>query len=257
MVEDYSSSSNASSTFLSDLLLRELNLIFKQHDKDIYMYDLPPIIGTLGEEFEISSLILEELSIPISGEDLFSVQKLNEDQYRAYDTIMVAIERKESKVFSIDGLREKATSRIAATMLHGGRTAQSMFQLPMTQTATSTCCTKKQSEEAKLLRHAAVFMWDEATMTHRYSLESFDQMMRDITGIAEPFGRNMLIMGGDSARRIIRNDIELHYILKRSHLWENIHVLHLKKNMGAAEDASYSQFLIRVGVGINLALLIR
>ncbi|XP_026450999.1 uncharacterized protein LOC113351179 [Papaver somniferum] len=37
--------------------------------------------------------------------------------------------------------------------------------------------------------------------------------------------------------------------LSRSHLWENVHVLHLKKNMRAADDASYSEFLIRVGDG--------
>ncbi|KAI3858523.1 hypothetical protein MKX03_018820 [Papaver bracteatum] len=79
-------------------------------------------------------------------------------------------------------------SGIAATMLPGGRTSHSRFQLPMTPTSTSMCRTKKQTEEAKLLRHATVLMWDEATMAHRYSLEAFDQTMRDITGIAEPFG---------------------------------------------------------------------
>ncbi|XP_026434864.1 ATP-dependent DNA helicase PIF1-like isoform X1 [Papaver somniferum] len=220
MVEDYSSLSATSSTFLSDRLLRKPNMILKQHDKDIFMYDLPPIVGTLGEEVEISSLIQEELSIPIFDEDLSSVQKLNEDQSRAYNTIMGAIERKENKVFFIDGLGgtgktylyrailatirknggialATATSGIAATMLPGGRTAHSRFQLPMTPTSTSMCRTKKQTEEAKLLRHAIILMWDEATMSHRYSLEAFDRMMRDITGIAEPFGGKILIMGGD------------------------------------------------------------
>ncbi|XP_026378595.1 uncharacterized protein LOC113273038 [Papaver somniferum] len=218
------------------------------------------------------SLIQEELSIPISDEDLSSVQKLNKEQYRADDIIMGSIERKESKVFFIDGpggtgktylyrailatVRKNGgialattTSGIAATMLPDGRTTHSRFQLPMTPTSTSTCLTKKQTEEAKLLRHATVLMWDEATMEHRYSLEAFDRKMRDITGVAEPFGEKILIMGGDFRQRIIRNDIELHYILNRSHLWENVHVLHLKKNMRAAEDASYYEFLIRVGDG--------
>ncbi|XP_026416705.1 ATP-dependent DNA helicase PIF1-like [Papaver somniferum] len=270
MVEDYSSSSNTSSTFLSDRLLRELNLILKQHDKDISMYDLPPIVGILGEDFEILSLIQEELSILISDEELSSVQKLNEDQSRAYDTIMGEIERKESKVFFIDGtggtgktylyrailatFRKNggialatATSGITTTMLPGGRTSHSRFQLPTTPTSILTCHTKKQTDEAKLLRHATVLMWDEDTMAHHYSLEAFDRTMRDITGIAEPFCGNILIMGGDFRQRIIRNDIELHYTLNKSHLWENVHVLHLKKNMRAAKDASYSEFLIRVG----------
>ncbi|XP_026432467.1 ATP-dependent DNA helicase PIF1-like [Papaver somniferum] len=157
---------------------------------------------------------------------------------------MGAIERKESKVFFIDGpggtrntylyrsilatVRENGgialattTSGIAATMIPGGRTSHSRFQLPMTPTSTSTCRTKKQTEEAKLLRRATVLMWDEATMAHRYSLEEFDRTMTDITGIAEPFGGKILIMGDDFRQ----------------------------KNMRAVEDASYSEFLIRVGDG--------
>ncbi|XP_026399667.1 uncharacterized protein LOC113295551 [Papaver somniferum] len=252
MVDDYSSSSNTSSTLLSDRLLRELNLILKQHDKDISMYDLPPIVGTLGKEVEILSLIQEELSIPISDEDLSSVQKLNEDQSRAYNTIMGAIERKETT----------ATSGIAATTLPGGRTSHSRFHLPMTPTSTSTCRTKKQTEEAELLRHSTVLMWDEAMMAHRYSLEAFDRMMRDIIGIAEPFGGKILIMGGDFRQvlpvipRSTRGQT-VDACLSRSHFVGNVHVLRLKKNMGAVEDASYSEFLICVGDGDNLALLMR
>ncbi|XP_026458648.1 uncharacterized protein LOC113359189 [Papaver somniferum] len=58
-------------------------------------------------------------------------------------------------------------------------------------------------------------------MAHRYSLEAFDRAIRDITGIAEPFGGKILIMGDDF----------------------------LQKNMHSVEDASYSEFLIRVGDG--------
>ncbi|XP_026396988.1 ATP-dependent DNA helicase PIF1-like [Papaver somniferum] len=202
---------------------------------------------------------------------------------------MGEIERKESKVFFIDGTGKTylyrailatvrknggialatTTSGITATMLPDGRTTHSRFQLPMTPASTSMCRTNKQTEQAKLLRHATVLMWDKATMAHRYSLEVFNWMMRDITGVAEPFGGKILIMGGDFRRvlpvirrstrgqtvdaclsmRIIQNDIELHCILSRPHLWENVNVLHLKKNMRAAEDVSYSEFFIRAGNG--------
>ncbi|XP_026419820.1 uncharacterized protein LOC113315778 [Papaver somniferum] len=139
-------------------------------------------------------------------------------------------------------------SGIGATMLPGGRTAHSKFQIPLTPTSTSTCCTKKQTKEDKLLRHATVLMWDEATMAHRYSLEAFDRRMRDITGIAEPFGGKILIMG--DKKKLFYIDMRYLMFLKLwSRLWENVHVLHLKKNMCAADDASYSEFLVRVSDG--------
>ncbi|XP_026435847.1 uncharacterized protein LOC113333638 [Papaver somniferum] len=244
MVEDYLSSSNTNTTSLSVRILHELNLILKQHDKVISMYDIPPIVGTLDEDFEISILIQEDLSIPIFEEHLSFVNKLNEDQYRAYSTIMRSIERKESKVFFIygpggtgktflyrvilatvkktDGIAiATTTSRIIATMLPGGRETHSRFHLPMTLTSTSICRTIKQSEKSKLRRHATVLIWDEATIVHRYSLEAFYRTMRDITYITKPFGGKILIMGVDFSQ----------------------------KNMRADGDASYSEFLIRVGDG--------
>ncbi|XP_026429159.1 uncharacterized protein LOC113325153 [Papaver somniferum] len=71
-------------------------------------------------------------------------------------------------------------------------------------------------------------------MANLYSLEAFDRTMRDITGIVEPFGGKILIMGGDFRQVTFVRDV---------------HVLHLRKNMRVAKDASYSKFLIRVGDG--------
>ncbi|KAI3977322.1 hypothetical protein MKX01_000235 [Papaver californicum] len=124
----------------------------------------------------------------------------------------------------------------------------------MTPTSTSTCRMTIQSNEAKLLRHATVLMWDEATMARRYSLEAFDRTMKDITKSDEPFGGKLLTMGGDFRQvlpvipRSTRGQTVDAYI-SRSPLWENVHVLHLKKNMRVAGDASYSELLIRAGDG--------
>ncbi|XP_026384263.1 uncharacterized protein LOC113279822 [Papaver somniferum] len=63
-------------------------------------------------------------------------------------------------------------------------------------------------------------------MAHRYSVESFDTTMRDITGNKKPFGGKIVILGGDFRQ-----------------------VLRLKKNMRALGDTSYSDFLMRVGNG--------
>ena len=103
---------------------------------------------------------------------------------------MTAIERKESMIFFVDrtgGTRKTflyhtmlatlrkaghiviatATSGIAATLLHGGRTAHSRFKIPLTPDASSTCSISKQSDLAELIRHATIIILDEAPMVNR------------------------------------------------------------------------------------------
>ncbi|XP_026384298.1 uncharacterized protein LOC113279861 [Papaver somniferum] len=122
-----------------------------------------------------SDLIEEEVSIPVSDEDMMNVDKLNEDQSRDYDAIMGAVRRKESRVFFVDGpggtrktflyrvilstVRRNcgisiatATSGVATIMLPGGRTAHSRFKIPFTPTTTSTCDIAKNDKLADLLR---------------------------------------------------------------------------------------------------------
>ena len=98
---------------------------------------------------------------------------------------MNVIDRKQSQVFFVDGpggtgktflyqaliatLRNRgkivlatALSGIAATLLLGGRTAHSRFNLPFDVQSNSICNIKKQKDLAKLIRVAAAIIWDEA-----------------------------------------------------------------------------------------------
>ncbi|XP_026428946.1 uncharacterized protein LOC113324879 [Papaver somniferum] len=276
MVEDYASSSDTSSAYLSDHLLRELGQMLHQHGKRLKDYDLPAIVGILDDNLQMSDLIEEEVSIPVSEKDMMNVDKLNEDQSKAYDAIMGAVRRKESRVFFVDGpggtrktflyrailstvrrnggiVIATTTSGVTATMLHGGRTAHSRFKLPFTP-ATSTCDIAKNDKLADLLLQATVIMWYEATMAHRYSVEAFDTAMRDITCNEKPFGGKIFIMGGDFRQvlpvvpKASRGKM-VDSCLTRSSLWRHVEVLRLNKNMRAVGDTSYSDFLMRVGDG--------
>jgi len=106
---------------------------------------------------------------------------------------MNVIDRKQSQVFFVVGpggssktflyqalmatLRNRgkivlATTSfgIVATLLLGGRTAHSRFNLPFDVEPNFICNIKKHKDLAKLIRVAAAIIWDEAPMTSRYCL---------------------------------------------------------------------------------------
>ncbi|GBM38962.1 hypothetical protein AVEN_271070-1 [Araneus ventricosus] len=90
-----------------------------------------------------------------------------------------------------------ASTGIAATFLSGGRTAHSIFKIPLTLNATSTCNLKPNSSEAKILLDAKVIVWDEAPMTHVHAFLAVDRLLKDLTKCDEPFGGKIILLGGD------------------------------------------------------------
>ncbi|KAI5395644.1 hypothetical protein KIW84_061988 [Lathyrus oleraceus] len=70
------------------MLLRELRDLLLLPGKLIKNYDLPILIRETNEVGGVPTIIQEELSIRIPDEDIQSVEKLNNDQVSAYNTIM-------------------------------------------------------------------------------------------------------------------------------------------------------------------------
>ncbi|KYO45014.1 hypothetical protein Y1Q_0007326 [Alligator mississippiensis] len=73
-----------------------------------------------------------------------------------------------------------ASSGIAATMLTGGRTVHSRFQVPLNVLKTSTCSISAEPDLAELIREAAIIIWDEAPMAHQYMLEAVERTLQDL-----------------------------------------------------------------------------
>jgi hypothetical protein len=74
-----------------------------------------------------------------------------------------------------------ASGGIAALLIAGGRTAHSMFKIPIENlTEESLCNFPKNSKRADLLRRASLIIWDEVGMQHRHAVEAFERTMRDI-----------------------------------------------------------------------------
>ena len=147
--------------------------------KDINDYHLASYNISLSEEEKIMKEINDELAVDTFEQDILCISNLNEQQKNAFELILTKFFTSEPVVFFIDGpggtgktylyrailaaVRSRnlialatASSRVAAAILPGGRTAHSRFKLPLQTEDNNTCCISKQSGLAKLLKLAKI-----------------------------------------------------------------------------------------------------
>lgn len=77
-----------------------------------------------------------------------------------------------------------ASSGIAATLLHGGRTAHSALKLPLNlrYCENPLCNITKGTGEAKILQDCELIVWDECIISHKQELEALDRTLQDLRG---------------------------------------------------------------------------
>jgi hypothetical protein len=159
-----------------------------------------------------------------------------------------------------------ASSGIAALLLEGGRTAHSMFSIPIPVEHNSVCDVEKESPKAELFRDVQLIIWDEASMQHKHAYEAVDRMLQDVRDDARPFGGITVLFAGDFRQCLpvvpkgSRGQI-VASTLKRSALWEEITLLKLEENIrlmgGDMTDierqraADYASYILRIGDGIE------
>ena len=150
-----------------------------------------------------------------------------------------------------------ASTGIAATLLPGGRTAHSVFKIPLKLTTTSTCNIKPNSQHAQHILQSKLIIWDEAPMTHAYAFQAVDRLLRDLTGETHPFGGKTILLGGDFRQIlpvILRGSraLTVASCINKQPLWRHMHVLTLTKNMRALPDEQhFAKWLLDVGDGTN------
>ncbi|XP_024186018.2 uncharacterized protein LOC112190772 [Rosa chinensis] len=277
MIEDYSSSSDIVDVSVRNRLLRDLNRMLEQFNKGTGEFDLPEMTSEPEDSLGIPRCIEDEISINIPQEDIDAIDHLNNDQMIAFNTIMAAVEGRESALFFIDGpggtgktylyrallakLRRMnhivlatASSGIAANLLSGGRTAHSRFKIPLNVDASSMCSISKQSALARLIQDSTAIIWDEAPMTHRHVFEALDRTFRDIMDVELPFGGKIMIFGGDF-RQVLpvipkgtKSELIQASIVKAT-FWAQTKILRLRQNMRSINDHQFAEFLLRVGDG--------
>ncbi|KAE8745819.1 hypothetical protein FOCC_FOCC007466 [Frankliniella occidentalis] len=135
---------------------------------------------------KVEHINTEELLLNMSGKRLTKL----------YDLVNVwgaAKLRAEQKVVLCT-----ASSGIAAINIEGGRTAHSMFRLPLDfSDGSKVWGLTNGSQRADMVRHASLIWLDEAPMLHRYFVEIIDRSLRDLMKVAEPFGGKVVVLSGD------------------------------------------------------------
>lgn len=229
-------------------------------------------------------LIAEQLDYDTAQERALAeaaVQKMNAEQRDAFDRIVASVEQKLGKGFFLNGAggtgktfvysavthhlrgQEKivlcaASSGISALLLPGGRTAHSMFKIPIDGlTDESTCAIPKESQRAALIRAANLTIWDEAMMHHRHCHEALDRTFRDICGVDRPYGGKTMVFGSDPKQTLpvvpkgTQEEI-LDACLQRSYLWSHLEMLTLTQNMRlevGPEEVEFGKWLLDIGYG--------
>ncbi|KAL3820238.1 hypothetical protein ACJIZ3_006143 [Penstemon smallii] len=235
-----------------------------------------PIIYSLQND-KYSKDYENEKCMYVSPEDMSLVNKLNTGQRLVYDQITEKISSNDHGVFFLDGpgdtgktflyrallayVRSRqcialavASSGVAASLLPGGRTAHSRFKLPFDPDDKSIGKISKQSSLAKMIIESKLIIWDEATMANRFSIESFEYLLREFCDRSRPFGGKIVLFGGDFRQTlpiVVQGSREamIGASLVSSSLWKSISRLHLHENMRAKEDPSFTDFILRVGNG--------
>lgn len=209
---------------------------------------------------------------------------LTDEQKIIYDGIMEKISNSSGGIFFIDApggtgktfiinlilaeiRKDKgialavASSGIASTLLHGGRTVHSTFQLPLDLATTENpvCRISKTSSQGKLLKECKVIFWDECTMSHKKALEAINNTMKDLKGNDSVMGGAVVVLSGDFRQilPVIKRSTpaaELDACLKQSPLWKHVKVFSLRTNMrvhlqGDSSAKQFSDQLLQLGNG--------
>ncbi|GBM69075.1 hypothetical protein AVEN_181459-1 [Araneus ventricosus] len=164
-----------------------------------------------------------------------------------YSTLLHTIRGRGDDVIPV------ASTGIAATLLIGGRTAHSVFIIPIDLNATYTCNLKPNAKEADMLLKTKLIVWDEAPMAHVHAFLAVDRLLQDLTKCKEPFGGKVILLGGDFRQVlpvILRGSRTLTVAssLKKRALWLKFHKLYLTKNMRALEsERDFGVWLLDIG----------
>ncbi|XP_074378443.1 uncharacterized protein LOC141719980 [Apium graveolens] len=189
---------------------------------------------------------------------------LNKEQLHVYNSVMDNIDNSKGGVYFVYGsggcgktflsntlcckLRSEGkivlhveSSGIAAMLLPGGRTSHSMFHIPLKLDQYSVDGIKHGIDLGELLKQTSLIIWDEAPMQHRYSFESVDRNMRDMSSVdpskvGVPFGGITVVFGGDFRQilPVIPKASRAQVVgasLNSSKLWDYCKVYQLEKNM--------------------------
>ena len=93
-------------------------------------------------------------------------------------------------------------------------------------------------------------------MAKRFAIEMVDQNLRDIMDNTEIFGGKVIVFEGDFRQvlPVVPHGTRAETVnasFAKSYLWNKMEILKLIRNMRAKLDNCFSEFLLRVGNGVE------
>ncbi|TBU04384.1 PIF1-like helicase [Hamiltosporidium magnivora] len=170
----------------------------------------------------------------------------NEDQRIAFAQIMTALNNSNNEKVIIFKRTKRtiisvASTRIAADLLHKGRTYHSRFKVPLILNETSVCGVKPNSSEGREIHDSSLITWDEATPAPAFALQSKDRLLKDIQCKSRlSFDGKVIKLGRDYRQYFV------HASIKYFSLWNDFKILKLRNNI-RAKDKRYSEWQITLG----------
>jgi len=283
--------SNPTDFQVCDYGLYVLNQMLMESGHSLDQWPSMPQSVENWNERTLNPLIAEQLNYDPDLERRHTVDQvamLNDDQLAAYNTVINSVENDHGGIFFLQGaagtgktfvyntlcsrVRSEswvvlcvASSGISALLITGGRTAHSMFKIPIDDlNGNSFCAIPKESQRADLLRHTKLIIWDEISPQHRYCAEALDRTCRDIRNNNMLFGGITVVFGGDFQQTLpvvkkgSRDEI-IDACLQQSYIWNYITVLPLRLNMRLLSgnnnhigDIEFANWLLQVGHGSEL-----
>lgn len=265
---------------LDHAILNDIQLVLLESNKDLTDYNLPEPSNKIGYSFsghcKFSTSELENFDQQF--ERLTTEQKV---VYSAVERQLVARQQGTSsndnliyidapggtgKTFLLNviikGMTKKgfkvlavAHTGVAAILLENGRTAHSMFRLPLNicEDESPHCDIRKGSELARSMQETDLIIWDEITMSSKLHLECVERSLRDICSEDGHFAMKIVIFAGDF-RQILpivqngtREEITAQTV-KNTEFWPLVKKFQLTKNLRLqAGQEHFAKYLLDVG----------
>ncbi|KAL4392103.1 hypothetical protein AHAS_Ahas03G0311600 [Arachis hypogaea] len=186
---------------LQTFCLIEIEKLLQNNGKSLKDYAGMPLPNVDLISAFSNSMVVREMQYDVSEmlaqhDDYFA--QLTAEQESIYHAIISRVLNKEHGFFFVYGfggtgktflyktlstkLRSErkivinvASSGIASLLLPGGKTAHSLFNIPIELNEESVCRIRVNSQKADLIRQADLIIWDEAPMTNKLAFEAVDR----------------------------------------------------------------------------------
>ena len=148
-----------------------------------------------------------------------------------------------------------AASALAASVLRGGRTAHSMFHIPIECDEHSFCSFASETLDQMLATRCII--WDECSMVHVNVADCVSRSLQDVMKSPLPFGGKVVVFMGDFQQLlpVVRHGNGDSCTIMRAKWWSSVQILRLTKNF-RSDDPDYCQMLHAVGMGVAPSVVV-